>query len=61
MHLAAAWSAGVNIVKYLLREHKEICTPMLLVDKRGTPLEYAESIKVSGDITNLSSALYLSV
>ena len=41
---------GVSIVKYLFREYREVCFPMLLVKSglRGeTPLQAASGTKVS--------------
>ena len=62
MHLAASRSEGVSIVKYLLREHKDICIPMLLAkDCRDyIPLENSEAVKVGDAPTCLcqSSSLY---
>ena len=48
MHIAASMSDGVLIVKYLLREYREVCEPMLLTknNRRATPLQVAEGTKV---------------
>jgi hypothetical protein len=47
LHLAVSKSEGGSIVKYLLREHKDICLPMLLAknSNKTTPLETAGSTK----------------
>lgn len=49
MHLAAYGPDKVPIIKYFLREYKDICIPMLLVkDNRGqTPQKVAVEFKVS--------------
>lgn len=48
MHIAASMPDGVLIVKYLLREYRDVCNTMLLVkNNRGvTPLQEAGGTKV---------------
>ena len=43
LHIAASMCDGVLIVKYLLREYRDICEPMLLArnNRRDTPLQVA--------------------
>ena len=48
MHIAASMCDGVMIVKYLLREYRDICEPMLLArnNRKDTPLQVADGTKV---------------
>lgn len=48
MHIATSMPDGVLIVKYLLREYRDVCNTMLLVkNNRGvTPLQEAGGTKV---------------
>jgi hypothetical protein len=53
LHLAASRPEGVPIVKFLLRECSDVCSPMLLAkDSRGlTPLQVATSAKFSAEFS----------
>ena len=54
MHLAAARFDAVSIIKYLLREYKGVCIPMLMVknSQGATPLQVAGGLKVSPTLTS---------
>jgi hypothetical protein len=51
MHIAASMCDGVMIVKYLLREYRDICEPMLLArnNRRDMPLQVADGTKSSAE------------